>query len=74
VSESPVNAASDSCPFIDLDDDGCAPQLTLGHLSQAFGLCLSRYRSCATYYKLSHQQPQRILLTAHGKPLQRTAS
>ena len=67
---------TERCPFIDLDDPRCSNRFTLDRLTEAFELCLDRYQSCPTYYKLLDRNPglQLIHVTAHGRSLQRTGS
>lgn len=61
------------CPFINAGDDRCASRFTLSRLAEAFGHCVGDYRSCPTYYRLLHENPQtdpedRLTpLTAHGQ-------
>ncbi len=63
--------SADRCPFINDDAPACASRFTLGHLDEAFDLCLDRYQACPTYYRLLNENPgkQLILLTTHGQPL-----
>ena len=63
-----------SCPYINLDDSRCAKHFTLGHLTQAFHVCLDGYAACPTYQQLRaeeqgyrfHSQPQ-VRLTISGR-------
>ena len=41
------------CPFIDTDRPECSERLNMGHINDAFGLCVSKYFLCPLYLDLS---------------------
>ena len=41
------------CPFIDADRPECSERLNMGHINEAFGLCVSKYFLCPLYLELS---------------------
>ena len=54
-----LETGSPSCPYIDASDLRCGHRFTLRQMDQAFGVCLSGWRSCPVYLKLTREQAQR---------------
>lgn len=47
--------ATCDCPHIDRNDPRCASRLTLGHLDQAFDLCVGAFNRCPIFTRLRNE-------------------
>ena len=57
------------CPFLEDADPRCAARFNLGHMAQAFDLCLGRFDACAVYHQLrTESRRESIVLTIAGRP------
>jgi len=48
--------AGNVCPLIDIADIRCESRLSLGHLKDAFDLCLCNYHGCPVYRQMKYEQ------------------
>lgn len=53
------------CPYIDVADPRCAGHLNLGHIRDAFDLCVCDFEHCPVYRQLKNE---RIARSGRGKP------
>ena len=59
---------STGCPFVENDDSRCASHFTLGHLNEAFDICMNGHLGCPTYYRLLRESQRAATLTINGQP------
>ena len=45
----PPRASARHCPFLNREDDRCAPQFSVGHLDHVFDRCCGDYAGCDAY-------------------------
>ncbi|MCC6679707.1 MAG: hypothetical protein IT445_02285 [Phycisphaeraceae bacterium] len=54
-----MDHGSPSCPYLEAGDLRCGHRFTLPRMDQAFGVCMSGWRSCPIYLMLTREQAQR---------------
>ena len=80
----PITGPARHCPFLNREDERCAPQFSIGHLGYALDHCCGEYAACPAYraqlaerqtardaaaaQESSHAHPALTPLTLDGRP------